>query len=46
MHVTHLPTPAFSKYNFDVLRELNLAENSMPFSSHLIQNAKESCLSS
>ena len=45
MHATHLPTPAFSKYNCDVLRELNL-EQTMPFSSHVIQNTKESCLSS
>ncbi|MXQ95767.1 hypothetical protein E5288_WYG021687 [Bos mutus] len=31
--------------NFDVLRELNL-EQTVPFSSRLIQNTKESCLSS
>lgn len=44
MNVTHLTTPASSKYNFDVLRELNLAANFMSLSPYLIWNSKESSL--
>lgn len=41
MHMTHLSIPAFFKYSFVILRELNLAVNSMPLSTHLIQIPKE-----